>query len=69
MDYEKLGKWLAKRAEEANATDPELEHLKQRVRIATAAVIVAEGDAVAPALQAQTSVNWALVQYLASKRA
>lgn len=45
MNYEMLGKWVAKRAEEDDAADPELERLRQQVRIATAVVAVAAVDA------------------------
>jgi hypothetical protein len=68
MDYELLGKWMAKRIGEADATDPKLENLKQQLDVATKVVTAAEGDAVKPAVLAQSDAIWALIDYLASKR-
>lgn len=68
MDYELLGKWMAKRIDEADATDPKLEDLKQQLDVATKVVTAAEGDAVKPAVLAQSDAIWALIDYLASKR-
>jgi hypothetical protein len=68
MDYELLGKWMAKRIDEADATDPKLENLKQQLDVATKVVTAAEGDAVKPAVLAQSDAIWALIDYLASKR-
>lgn len=67
MDYEILSKWLSKRIEEEDATDTKLMDLKQQVRITTAAVASAHGDAVVPALLKQSNANWALIYYLSSK--
>ena len=68
MDYEKLGQWLAKRAAEADASDPQLMELKHQVRLAAERVAVAEGDAIAPALKAQDEANWTLIRYLEKYR-
>lgn len=64
MDFEKLGQWLAKRAAEADAYDPQLKELKQQVSLAAERVTIAEGDAIAPALEAQEEANWSLIRYL-----
>ena len=58
-----MAEWLERQIRDAESRDPTLANLKERVRVASEAVRVAEGDATKPALAAQSEAIWALFDH------
>lgn len=58
-----MAEWLDRQIREAESRDPTLARLKEQVRVTSEAVRVAEGEAIKPALAAQSEAIWALIDH------